>query len=238
MDIVFYLFVFFVFLIASKWMVFILLSPLIMYKNSRLKSYKYQKKNLGDCNSNKVLNNIIVSYFLGLVRYFDIQVGMVPSHHLRKFIYKYIFKANLAPKVVIYYGAEIRKHNQLTIGEGSVIGDHAILDARNSIEIGENVVLASNVSIWTEQHDHRDPYFNCNSDPTFGVKIANRVWIGPNVIILHGVHIGEGAVIGAGAVVTKDIPAFTIAVGIPAKVVGSRNRNLEYNLDGSYSPFY
>lgn len=73
--------------------------------------------------------------------------------------------------------------------------------------------------IWTEQHDHRDPYFDYNSGATFKVTIGNRVWIGPNVTILPKVTIGRGAIIGANSVVTKNIPAYSIAVGVPAKCI-------------------
>ncbi|MFK1641101.1 DapH/DapD/GlmU-related protein [Bacteroides fragilis] len=69
------------------------------------------------------------------------------------------------------------------------------------------------------------------------VVIEDRVWIGPNAIILHSVTIGEGAVVAAGAVVTKDVPPFSIVGGIPAKVIGSRNSNLKYEFDGQYLPF-
>lgn len=65
---------------------------------------------------------------------------------------------DLAPKVVVYYGAEMREPYKIKIGRGSIIGDRAILDGRNGLEIGENVNFSSNVSIWTEQHDHRDAF--------------------------------------------------------------------------------
>lgn len=139
---------------------------------------------------------------------------------------------------IIYWGAEIRSSYNLKIGKGSIIGDKAILDARNTIIIGENVNFSTNVSIYTEQHDHRDPYFKSTSDSSFRVKIGDRAWIGPNVIILPGVNIGEGAVIAAGSVVTKNVPDFAIVGGIPSKIIGERNRNLLYEFDGKYSPFY
>lgn len=139
---------------------------------------------------------------------------------------------------IIYFGSEIRASYKLQIGEGSIIGDRSILDARNGIIIGKNVNFSSNVSIWTEQHDHKDPYFACNSTEKFAVKIEDRVWIGPNVIILHSVTIGEGAVVAAGAVVTKDVEPFTIVGGIPAKKIGDRNKDLHYEFKGKPIPFY
>ncbi len=116
----------------------------------------------------------------------------------------------------------------MTIGKGTIIGDKALLDARNSIIIGENVNISSSVQIYTEQHDHRSSDFRCYGTPDMGVKIDNRVWIGPSVIVLPGVHIGEGAVIAAGAVVNKDVSPFTVVAGIPAKKVGERSHNLNY----------
>ena len=153
-------------------------------------------------------------------------------------IYRFIYSINIGKHAVIYYDCEIRRQNLLTIGKGSVIGDHAILDARGGgVTIGDNVVLASYVSIWTLQHDYRDPEFRCTKEHYGPVKIGDRAWIGPNVIILHDVEIGEGAVIAAGAVVTKDVPPYALVGGIPAKHIGERPRNLTYQLDGSHRHF-
>ena len=95
------------------------------------------------------------------------------------------------------------------------------MDARSGLTFGRNVNLSSNVSIYTLQHDHRDPYSRCNEHlRKMSVEIDDRVWLGSNVIVLPGVHIGEGAVCCAGCVVTKDIPPYTVVAGIPAKKVG------------------
>ena len=141
-------------------------------------------------------------------------------------------------KAVIYFGSEIRSHQNLHIGEGTIIGDRSILDARRGIYIGKNVNFSSNVKIWSYQHDHSDPYFNCTEQKVGPVYIEDRAWIGPDVTILHSVTIGEGAVVAAGAVVTKDIPPFSIVAGIPAKVIGERNKNLLYEFSGNYLKLY
>lgn len=141
-----------------------------------------------------------------------------------------------ANNVVIYHGTEIRDPYKLQIGEGTIIGDNAILDARNGIFFGKNVNLSSNVSIWSEQHDHRDPYFRCQPNKK-SIIIGDRVWIGPNTIILPNTTIGEGAIVAAGAIVTKDVPAYAIVAGIPAKVIGQRNHDLKYLFNGQYIPF-
>ena len=179
-----------------------------------------------------------IFYIRGYMRYMDFQTGLIPSHHIRNFIYRRIFLVQMEQKAIIYWGAEIRCHGKLKIGKGSIIGDKALLDARNGISIGKNVSFSSNISIYTEQHDHRDPMFRCNSSDAFSVNIGDRAWIGPNAIILHGVHIGEGAVVAAGSVVTKDVPPFTIVAGVPARKIGLRNKNLCYNFDGKPIPFF
>ena len=180
----------------------------------------------------------MVRYVTGFIRYYDYRVGKIPSHHIRNFIYRYVYLMDIEPTVTIYYGAQIRKPFKIKIGSGSTIGDNAILDGRNGIEIGNNVNLSSNVSIWTEQHDHRDPWFRCETQKKEKVVIGDRAWIGPNTIILHDVKIGEGAVVAAGAVVTKDVGDYQIVGGIPAKRIGERNHNLLYDNDkGIYNPF-
>lgn len=83
---------------------------------------------------------------------------------MRNFLYRNIFRVHIGKNAVIYYGAEIRSPWNLHIGEGSVIGDRAILDARNGIYIGENVNLSSGVWIWTLQHNVNDPYFATNNE--------------------------------------------------------------------------
>lgn len=91
------------------------------------------------------------------------------------------------------------------------------------LEIGENVFLHRGTIILT--HDWASWCFvNSHNDflPSHGkVKIGNNVWLGENVTILKGVTIGDNVIIGIGSVVTKDIPSNSVAVGIPAKVVGS-----------------
>lgn len=189
--------------------------------------------------------------FNGYMRYMDIKTGMLPSHAIRKFIFRHVFLVQIDKKAVLYYGSEIRGHANLHIHGGAIVGDKALLDARNGIEICEDANLSSNVSIYTEQHDYNDKYFralsqtkgtrgnkkDASSTSDLSVRIGKRAWIGPNVIILPGVKVGEGAVVGAGAVVTKDLEPYSVNVGIPARKIRERAKNLEYHFDGSFLPF-
>ena len=160
------------------------------------------------------------------------QVSRIPSLHVRKYIYKAL-GVSVGKHVVFHFKTEIRYPTNLTVGEGTIIGDNAILDARCGLEIGRNVNISSNASIYTLQHDHRDPNFECNmSKDDMRVKIGDRVWLGCNVIVLPGVNIGEGAVCCAGCVVTKDVEPYAVVAGIPAHKVNDRPRNMTYEFDG------
>ena len=108
----------------------------------------------------------------------------------------------------------------------------------NKIEIGNNVLIASNVQIYTATHpvelsDRLTPNWNPDSGEYFcrtyalPVKIGNGCWIGGGAIILPGVSIGDGTVIGAGSVVTKDIPANCVAVGNPCRVIRKINEECD-----------
>ena len=166
-----------------------------------------------------------------------VYTGTIPSHAIRNFIYRNVYKMQMASNVVIYGRGEFRAPNNIIIGRGSIIGDQAVLDARNGIELGENVNFSTGVWIWTEQHDYNCPQFSC-TDKGGKVIIGDRAWLSCRSIVLPGVTIGEGAVIAAGAVVTQDVPPYTIYGGVPAKKIGERNRNLEYVFDGSKVDFF
>ena len=197
-------------------------------ENNILTNIRESKYNIKE-NLRSFLGNIFLSYY----RYSIINVGKIPSHHIRMALYRYLYQAHIRKNVTIYYNAEIRGSWNLFIDEGAIIGDHCILDARRlGIEIGKYVNIGSNVSMWTGQHDYNDPLFRPTIEKVGPIKIGDRAWIGPNATILHGVTIGEGAVIAAGAIVTKDIAPFTIVAGIPAKKIGERNHNLIYEFDG------
>ncbi len=237
--------VFLLLITLSKWLWFILITPIIVWIN-RPSSRQINEINISGSeerfsaekkiNVPKRILSCLKRYIEGAYRYYDIQVGLIPSHHIRNFIYRHIFRVELSRNAIIYYGAEIRSHSRLRIGNSS-IGDKAILDARNGIEIGDNVNLSTGVQIWTEQHSHSDPWFRCISGCSYRVKIDDRVWVGPRVTILHSVHIGEGAVVAAGSVVTKDVEPYAIVAGIPAKKIGERAKNLKYTSIGDYLPF-
>lgn len=173
----------------------------------------------------------------GASRYIIINIGHIPSLTLRRTLYR-MLGADLGRHVVVHYKTEVRAPHLLSIGQGCIIGDNAILDARNIIRMGRHVNLSSNVSIYTEQHDYKDPMFLYDKERSKAVEICDRVWIGSNVTILPGVRIGEGAVCCSGCVVTKDVAPYDVVAGIPARKVSTRPQTLQYEFDGSSCWFY
>ena len=169
-------------------------------------------------------------------RFLLFNISALPSVRLRCLLYKGL-GAHIGSEAVFHFRTEIRAPWALRVGRGSIIGDNAILDARCGLTIGKNVNLSSNVSIYTLQHDHRDPYFRCpfNGPRKMSVEIGDRVWLGSNVIVLPGVSIGEGAVCCAGCVVTKDVEPYAVVAGIPAHKVGDRPRDLRYEFKADRS---
>nr|WP_317044482.1 acyltransferase [Hymenobacter crusticola] len=114
----------------------------------------------------------------------------------------------------------------LVIGSDSVINAKCRLDTRGGIIIGDKVSISQEVVILTADHDANASDF-AGRDRM--VTIKDYVWIGTRAMILPGVTIGRGAVIAAGAVVTKDVAPFSIVAGVPARLTKMRANQLEYS---------
>ncbi|OGK31090.1 hypothetical protein A3F29_04500 [Candidatus Roizmanbacteria bacterium RIFCSPHIGHO2_12_FULL_33_9] len=153
-------------------------------------------------------------------------VGFVPSHHIRRFFYR-ISGVTIGKGSTIHMGAVFYDPKHIKIGEDSIIGEGTVLDGRDKLIIGNHVDIASDVMIYNCKHDVNDPSFKTVCAP---IAIEDYVFIGPRAIILPGVKIKKGAVIGAGAVVTKDVEEFTIVGGVPAKFIKERTKDLRYKL--------
>ena len=225
-------------LLYLKWMLIIVVFPFQVVHGQVLKRWGNGKNIPLLYKALKKPYTIWESIFRkGWQRYMLFQIGLVPSSHIRRFVYKAL-GAEIGKNVVFHFRTEIRGIHRLKIGAGTIIGDNALLAAQRGLTIGENVNLSSNVSIYSGEHDHRDPYFRSTPEKTRPITIGDRVWIGSNAIILTGVNIGEGAVCCAGCVVTKDVEPFAVVAGIPARKVNERPRDLRYVFDGKSVRLY
>ena len=127
----------------------------------------------------------------------------------------------------ISLGVEMWAGWRLSMGARSAIGQRCYIDARAGVRIESDVSLAREAALLTATH--------IADDPEFGTKLARvhleqRCWIGMRALVMPGVHVGEGAVVAAGAVVTADVEPYTIVAGVPAKV-RKRREPVSYRLD-------
>lgn len=134
-------------------------------------------------------------------------------------------KIKIAASAKLDRGVDIKTHRggMIQIGANAYIGPYTCLSG-HSIKIGENCLIASHSSIYANNHIFADPSrpIKKQGHTYQGIVIEDDCWIGSGVRIVDGVTIGRGSVIGAGAVVTKNIPPYSIAVGVPAKVISKR----------------
>jgi len=169
------------------------------------------------------IKTLFLEFWLMILRF----VGFIPIHSIRKIFY-IASGINMPFSSTIHIGANFFKPSNIKIGHDTIIGDHCFLDGRDKLIIGNHVGIASQVLIYNDEHNIN----SSNYENSFGpVEIGDYVFIGPRAIILPGIKIGKGAVVAAGAVVTKDIPEFEIWGGIPAQKISDRkNKNPNYKL--------
>lgn len=120
----------------------------------------------------------------------------------------------------------ISDSTKIRIGKYVRINENVFL--QGSIEIGDYVMIAPNVSIYSKTHVYNDtgiPMVKCGDSETKPVVIEDDVWIGINSVILPGVRIEKGSIIGANSVVTKNVKAYSIVGGVPAKLIKMRKEN-------------
>ena len=129
-------------------------------------------------------------------------------------------------------GVFVTGHN-ITIGDNVVINRRVYLDGRIGIELKNNISISPEVYMVSMEHDPNDPHFMTRGGV---IVVEDNVWIGVRAIILPGIHIGEGAVVAAGAVVTKDVEPYQIVGGVPARTIGQRSRQIEYQ--ARYFPWF
>ncbi len=148
----------------------------------------------------------------------------IPSFHVRHWYLRRVLGFFIGNRSSIHMGVFVTGRN-IKLGNCVVINRGVYLDGRIGVEIHNNVSISPEVYIMSMEHDPNSPVFATRGGV---VIIEDYVWIGARAIILPGVHIGEGAVVGAGAVVTRDVLPYRVVAGMPARVIGERNRQIDY----------
>ena len=154
-------------------------------------------------------------------------INKIPSRHLRKWFYL-MLGAKIGKDSFPCRRVEILFPKGLIVEDRVSIGWFAELDARGGIKIGHDSNISSHVKVITGSHDIDSPNFTADFLP---VHIGHHCWIGTGAIILQGVKIGDGAIVAAGAVVTKDVLPYTVVGGVPAKYIRNRNSVLDYQIE-------
>jgi len=190
----------------------------------------FQDRNGNNLNLATILSKSLIrieTIELEFELYFLSIIGHIPSRTIRRYFYN-TAGLSMPSDSTIYMGAQFFKPNGITIGHDTAIGKNVFLDGRDTLTIGNHTDIASDVLIYNDQHNIHDTNFG----NVYGkVEIGDYVFIGPRSIILPGLKIGNGAVVAAGAVVTKDIPEYEIWGGIPAKKISDRKaKNLKYKI--------
>jgi galactoside O-acetyltransferase len=127
-------------------------------------------------------------------------------------------KIDIMKDVIIMSPQKVQIGNNVLLNRGTKIGGQC------GVKIGNDVMLSYNVNIVSENHAYVNPHLPTKEQGFFGgpIVIEDDVWIGANAVILPNVTLGKGSIIGANAVVTKNVDPYTIVGGIPAKVIKKR----------------
>lgn len=167
-----------------------------------------------------------------LFYFYNSFITNVPAYSVRHFFLRRMLRIPIGKNSAIHMGCFF-SGRKVIIGSNTVINRNCFIDGRVETKIGNNVSISPEAYIVSLTHDPQSSSFATISKP---VSIENYAWIGVRAIILPGVTISKGAIVGAGAVVTKSCGEYEIVAGVPAKKIGIRNENLNYTL--RYFPLF
>ncbi len=175
--------------------------------------------------NNKLYNHNDMSHwkkyiYYPLTLFRNVVINKIPSRHFRKWI-DCLMGARIGKGSFLFRRTEVLFPKGLYVGDNSSVGWFVLLDARGGLFIGDNVSVASYVKFVTGSHDINSSHFEARFLPIY---VDNYAWICTGATICQNVHIGEGAVIAAGAVVVEDVEPYTIVGGVPAKRIGKRKK--------------
>jgi maltose O-acetyltransferase len=154
-------------------------------------------------------------------------IGWLPSHELRLLLYRHLLRIPIGKRSSIHRACRFYRPSAVRIGAYTVIMRDVLLDGRMGLDIGDHVSISEGAMIFTLEHDPHSPEFEIRGAP---VRLAARVSVGSRAVVLPGISVGEGAMIATGAVVTHDVEPYTIVAGVPARPIGTRCRDLTYQM--------
>jgi putative colanic acid biosynthesis acetyltransferase WcaF len=162
----------------------------------------------------------ILWFFLGLPL---LRASWIPVSGVRRRLLG-LFGAKIGPGVVIKPGVRVKYPWLLEVGAHAWIGEDAWIDNLAPVTIGPNCCLSQGVYLCTGNHDWSDPHFGLQVRP---ITLENSAWVGARAVVCPGVRLGPGAVLSAGSVAQRDIPAWEVHTGNPAQFVRVRHLRTE-----------
>lgn len=179
------------------------------------------------------IKKVIIVFLTGVYRVVNL-LGVITHFDTFSVMFRYAkWKTHLkylGENVRFYPGIVIHGCKEVSIRKGTCIAEYVHIWGEGGIEIGENVLIGAHSVITSLTHDKEAPIYK-NSLVFKKVRIKDNVWIGTNAVILPGVKVGRNAIIGAGAVVTKDVGENDIVIGIPAESISNRSEHFCLNCD-------
>lgn len=165
-------------------------------------------------------------FYFGSYYLLNYLIAFIPIWVVRKCYYR-LWRLKIGKDSEINMNCLILSPFKIAIGDNTHVNSKCFIDGRGGIKIGNSVSISFNVKLVTGSHDINTCDFKYVTSP---IHIEDHVWIGIGATILPGVVIHRGAVVAAGAVVTKEVPEMAVVAGIPAKIVGYRipDKKLEY----------
>lgn len=179
-----------------------------------------------DLSINRKMSKPVKCIYYAVVLMGNMIVNKIPSRHIRKWFYQ-LLGAKIGKNTVVCRRVDMIFPKGLRLDNNVSVGWFVDLDARGGITVGHDTNISSHTKFITGSHDVDDPNFEASFKP---ITIGHHCWIGTGAIVLQGVTIGDGAVVAAGAVVTKDIPPYEVWGGVPAKFIRARTKELEYKV--------
>ena len=171
------------------------------------------------------MKSLFLLLYYGVLQYIPMQPmpGYQLGYKLRYWCLRHILGSRCGKAVIVKDHCSFGNGDRLTVGDRSQLSSHGRFSG--TITIGDDVVMGPDIVMMATSHEfsRRDiPINQQGAKPEEPITIGNDCWIGTRVIVLPGVTIGDGCIVAAGAVVTKDVPPNTIVAGVPAKVIKNR----------------
>lgn len=178
------------------------------------------------------LYRMLRGFYLAYVGFANHFVNCIPFNAVRVLFYRHVYFMKVGKGTQIQMGVKVRRPRSIVIGSNTNIHPDCFLDGLATLTIGDNVDIGDQVCLYCGGHDVQSPDYEPIKTP---IIIENYACVFARAMLIKGGRVGEGAVIAAGSIVTKEVPPYTIVGGNPARKLGERTHDLRYNLNPRFT---